>query len=1281
MSTQLESPFLRRFDALWSRLRRVQWGQSLSLTGLLAVAGLGLLIALDYRYELPRGVRQAGLGAVALVVIGWLAASVRRTWRSGTKPRTAAEIERAFPQLGQAVRTTVQFGQASTGDVTGAGVRTALVAALAEDTHARSRPLHLDTVIPTRRLWLTLGCAVAGLLIGFGLAAVNWEWRVAGARALLAETPYTRLAVQPGDFTVDLGQPVKITLQVTGRTDRQVTLFTRPAGDDTAEWIEREFTAAPDAPKSQRSATFVATLDAVKKPLEYRAVAGPAASETFHIRVRYPLALKQIEVELTPPAYTGHPPVKSADGNINAVEGSIAKFAIELDQTPSTASLIVTDLGQRSEDDPTPSTQSIPLEIAGAMLTATLPLRADQKYSILAETAEGQRLPENTYRIRVRPDQAPEVYFEEPRDPLDVHTLAEVLMRIRVRDDFGLSKAGIIFEVNNEEEYPLLAQEFATAAAELKQLGKLTPDTQAALEKVLPLEFFELSMKDSVAYYAFAEDNYPDRPHRTVSDLRFVDIRPFRIQYQILDPLDANGDSPPGPKIATLEELIKRQRFNLNRTMGVERRAVRNEKVDLNVIDSVMQSETEIAQATRELADFLTGLMVDMLADEIQLLLQAEANMLAAVDSLAAGKYPTAVLQERDALKELIEGRDRLREAILKNPKAFQALSAADRRMAQKLRRPKSDKQEAEEVVRRLKQLAQQENQVQMALAGGMNGEQGGGGTPTEEPMPGVKGEQPKDEEPKEPGAKPNDPPVRTEPSEQPSGDDAEKPAGQGAKPAETPMPGQGQGESPNEQPGGGGTGEPKSQRAGGMTPQERRELQFDIALEAQDVEKALGKLKNITDLAKSRMTEATKQADGVMNSLDRGDTPAAREQAQAAAGSFEELAKQVEGLIAQEAAERLAAAQKLASELAQDQQQLAMQTPNPGGQGERTEPSEQPQDGAGKGKPSEEPKPQGAGQSNEKPEANKSDPKNSGGGDKPQDPSDDPQQGGGGAGDKNEQTPDNKPGKGGGKEPRDNEQPSAESLAKQAERNTETGKTIVDILQSVLKSTDPADKDVIAKVDELLRDQKLDETVSRMGALPDQLRDGRFGDAKVLAADSADRWEAAALRLGRAFRQLAAPKLDELLNAEQQLEALRDRMDKLEREQDVVQWISEAGKLLEKLERLKIGDALREELQKLLEQAGWQRDAEHFRLNGGGGWALTDKRAYSAPAGYAETLRLLNEEVQAHIQELILGDLLSGQEEASPPQYQQLVERYYQVLATGANKPSMPARKKDAKP
>jgi len=50
---------------------------------------------------------------------------------------------------------------------------------------------------------------------------------------------------------------------------------------------------------------------------------------------------------------------------------------------------------------------------------------------------------------------------------------------------------------------------------------------------MLLLEEHELTPTDSITYYAFAEDGFPDGPRRTVTDLRFIDVRPFKRIYKV----------------------------------------------------------------------------------------------------------------------------------------------------------------------------------------------------------------------------------------------------------------------------------------------------------------------------------------------------------------------------------------------------------------------------------------------------------------------------------------------------------------------------------------------------------------------------------------------------------------------------------------------------------------------------------------------------------------------------------------------------------------------------
>src|SRR5262249_23356660 len=209
--------------------------------------------------------------------------------------------------------------------------------------------------------------------------------------------------------------------------------------------------------------------------------------------------------------------------------------------------------------------------------------------------------------------------------------VAEVMMAIRVGEYFGLTSGGIVFQVNNEEEHTLLKKDFEEALAEAAKdadNGELPPPTtQAVLDKLLPLEHFELSEQDSVSYYAFAEDNYPAGARRAETDLRFVDIRPFKRIYKLFD--TADGQGMPGRPLASLAKLIARRRFAVNQAMRLARRPEISQS-DLGSVDRAIEFEQKLAAATREVAEFLEGRGVA----GNDLLFQAEEAMLAAIDSL-----------------------------------------------------------------------------------------------------------------------------------------------------------------------------------------------------------------------------------------------------------------------------------------------------------------------------------------------------------------------------------------------------------------------------------------------------------------------------------------------------------------------------------------------------------------------------------------------------------------------------------------------------------------------
>ena len=169
------------------------------LVGLLIVGGV--LALADWIWVLPPTLPLAvwlllGLAAT----IGWCRALLSR--RPLNRGDTAADIEKAFPELGQRVCTTLEYAEPTPQTMP---AWPSLVHALMSDTEQRTAGLAFDRVVP----WRTLrrpGSAAAVLVCVFSvMLLVSPEARIAAMRLFLIPVNYTQLEIEPGDHAVRLG--------------------------------------------------------------------------------------------------------------------------------------------------------------------------------------------------------------------------------------------------------------------------------------------------------------------------------------------------------------------------------------------------------------------------------------------------------------------------------------------------------------------------------------------------------------------------------------------------------------------------------------------------------------------------------------------------------------------------------------------------------------------------------------------------------------------------------------------------------------------------------------------------------------------------------------------------------------------------------------------------------------------------------------------------------------------------------------------------------------------
>ncbi len=842
-TTELRPAFRQRFRAVTRQIWSLHVGRGVARTAVAAAALLAMAAAVDYFFELPWAAR-AGLAAACAAVVALLAVRwVVRPAQAWNRARVARELEGLFPRLGQRLRTAAQHGGRPDEELVRDGVAPGLVAALEEETAEKVKPLPLQAALPVRPV---LGWGVVGLgcVTVLAMSALReTEWQTALRRMVLLPVPYTNLAASPSATLVDEGADVEVRATLSGRARPAVVLHVREAGEP--DWRQETMDADAD------SGEYTARLSRLHATTEFFVAAGLDRTAVQEVVVRRPMKFLHTRVEVTAPAYTGLALATHDSGSFSAVQGSTARIQFELDRTPVDATLVVKDPAK-----PTAPPRRVEMAVEDRHVLAELPLAADVEFTVEAHDADGVPAIANRHLVRVTADQAPTVWFEAPAESMEVHTLAEVLMRARARDDFGVTRLGIAFQVNNEEERTLVLQEVGQKC-----------QREAIAEQILMLEQFLLTQKDCVAYYAFAEDNRPDTLQRTTTELRFIDIRPFLRTYRLVDAPDA----PPGPQrdLIFLDEVIARQRFNLNQTMRLETRS--RARIDLAAVEKVAAFENKLATQTHELADFLASLGVDGAA----ILSQAEEAMLSAVDSLQGAKFTNAINQERDALRFLMEARETARLALLKQPKAVRAQARAfDRLQRQKLRRPNEKAETLPQIAEELGKLADEEDDVARTLAAAGNNPGNSQGSASANPM------DPKDPKKAEPG--------------NPDKPDPEKPTGKGSDSEKKATAKEGK---------------------GGEDPVQER--QDDIAARATALDKVAATAKGLTGLAKKRITESAKAANAGADALGQKDRPGARKEVDRARELFRLAAKQVAALAAEEAAQQIAAARDMANDVA----------------------------------------------------------------------------------------------------------------------------------------------------------------------------------------------------------------------------------------------------------------------------------------------------------------------------------------------------------------------------
>ncbi len=158
------------------------------------------------------------------------------------------------------------------------------------------------------------------------------------------------------------------------------------------------------------------------------------------------------------------------------------------------------------------------MKAAGVDFVGALTVTGDTTYFVELVSVDGETFRgSNEYDVTVLEDLPPTITFERPGRDTKATNLEEIFTQARAEDDYGVAAIEMYFSVNGGEEKKV-------------DLQALNRDAARGLTgaHTFFLEEFKLKPGDFISYYAKARDAASE----TTSDIYFIEVKPFEMQYK-----------------------------------------------------------------------------------------------------------------------------------------------------------------------------------------------------------------------------------------------------------------------------------------------------------------------------------------------------------------------------------------------------------------------------------------------------------------------------------------------------------------------------------------------------------------------------------------------------------------------------------------------------------------------------------------------------------------------------------------------------------------------------
>ncbi len=288
--------------------------------------------------------------------------------------------------------------------------------------------------------------------------------------------------IEPGNTSVSKNSDVIIRVETIGEAPKTIIISTK--SEDEPTFIEQK--TFPDA-----NGIFSLRINSIKKTINYFAEAENIISDIYNIKVIDKPIISQLQLEITPPRYSGLKKyVQKDNGNIKELTGSKIDLKIKSTKELLSGYLLFSDSSRQD------------IRTIGAEASTSFTIFNSRDYKIVIfDTTKTKNKNPVTYSVIVKKDEYPTIKVVEPQNSTMLTKSEQVLTQLKISDDYGFRKLLL--------HYRLSASNFETPSEKLSTIpitfnGRLK---EQSVFYVWDVSELFLAAGDVVSFYFEVFDN------------------------------------------------------------------------------------------------------------------------------------------------------------------------------------------------------------------------------------------------------------------------------------------------------------------------------------------------------------------------------------------------------------------------------------------------------------------------------------------------------------------------------------------------------------------------------------------------------------------------------------------------------------------------------------------------------------------------------------------------------------------------------------------------------